>query len=175
MSLLLLFVSFFFLVLGFVFVYKPAWIVRFNKLVRERVLNDNRILLERRKKGFFFFLMFFIFFYSSYDIVQRHPNIATNKLISTQRLLFLSQHHLVLKEYPESKHLCETVLDREPGNALALYQLATTQFLMDDPAAAQKTWAKAKAINPNSAIADRARKLVARHKNLPSEDIPAFR
>ena len=174
MSFFLLFVSFVFLTLGLVFIYKPAWIVRVNKFVRERVLNDTLILLERRKKGFFFFLMFFILFYWGYDSFQYHPTVAANKFISTERLLYLSQRHLHVNEYQESLKLCEVVLEREPNNSLALYQLAVSQYLQNDPVSAQKSWAKAKVIDPNPMLADRLRKLVARLKNLPSEEIPAF-
>ena len=175
MSFFLLSVSFVSLALGLVFIYKPIWIVRFNRIVRERILNDNLILLERRKKGFFFFLMFFIFFYWGYDSSQYHPTVAASKFISTNRLLYQSQHHLHLREYKDSRRLCEMVLAREPNNAQALYQLAASQFLLDDPVAAQKSWTSAKAIGSNSQAADRLRKLVVRHKNLPSEDIPALR
>lgn len=175
MSFFLLAISLFFLILGLVFIYKPTWIVRFNKFVRERVFNDTLILLDRRKKGFFFFLMFFIFFYWGYDSFQYHPAIVSNKLISTQRLLYLSEHHLHLKEYQESRKLCEIVLEREPNNALALYQLAASQFLLNEPDPAQQSWAKAKGIDPEAPMADRLRKLVVRQKKLPSEDIPALK
>ncbi len=174
MSFLLIFFSFVFLGLGFAFFYKPALIVQFNKFMRERVLSDTRILLERRKKGFFFFLMFFILFYLGYSNLQNHPTILSTQIISTDRLLYLSQHHLHDKEYKESQRLCEAALARDPNNAQALYQLAASQFLQGDYTAAQKSWGKAKSINPNSKMADFLRKMVVRHKNLPSENIAAL-
>ena len=175
MTFLILFVSLLFLTVGLVFIYKPFWIIRFNKLVRERILNDNLILLERRKKGFFFLLAFFIFFYWGYTRSLYSPSVMSAKLISTQRLLYQSEQHLRLKEYQESRRLCEEVLLREPGNPEALYQLGAVQFLLNDTTAAQNSWGKAKAVDSASEWAGRMRKLVVRHKNLPSEDIPAFR
>ena len=41
---------------GIIFVYAPTWIVRFNKIAREKVFNDALVLLGRRKKGIFFLL-----------------------------------------------------------------------------------------------------------------------
>ena len=175
MSLIFLFVSFVSLGIGLVFVYKPAWIVKFNKFARERIFNDTLILLERRKKGFFFMLTFLIFFYWGFQRLQFEPAAVSSKLVSTDRLLYQSFHHLQLNDYAESRRLCEIVIVREPNNAEAYYQLGAAQFLLDDPASAKKSWARAKAINPGSYSADRLRKLVVRHKNLPSEDIPAFR
>ena len=175
MSFLLLFISFAFLAAGMAFIYKPALIVRFNKFVRERILNDNLILLERRKKGFFFLLIFLLFFYWGSSRFLYHPDPLGNNLVSTPRLLYQAHHHLHLKEYEEAKKLCLEILAREPANTEALYYLGAASFLLDDPVAAQKSWSRAKALSPASDTADHLRKLVVRCKNLSSEDIPALR
>ena len=175
MSFFLFFVSLLFLALGLVFIYWPAGIVKFNKIVRERIFNDNRVLLERRKKGFFFMLLFLIFTYWGYQNFCSAPAAIIAKLVPPERLLYLSFHHLHLKEYEASKRLCETVIKREPNNSEAYYQLAAAEFLTGNNDAASSSWKKAAAIDPNSEKADRLIKLIVRQKNLPSEDIAAFR
>ena len=175
MSFLLIFVSAVCLAVGLVFIYKPAWIVRFNKIVRDRIFNDTLILLDRRKKGFFLILMFFIFFYLGYNRIQFEPAAVSTKIFSTQRLLYESFQNLNLRHFAQSRNLCAIVVEREPNNAEAYYQLGAVQFLMDDPVSARKSWAKAKSIDPGSYQADRLKKLVVRLKNLPSEEIPALK
>ncbi len=52
---------FFFLGLGYL--YRPDLIWRMNALLRETLLNDAHIALERKKWGTFFLLVAFIFLY----------------------------------------------------------------------------------------------------------------
>ena len=154
-----------FLALGLVFIYKPAWIVRVNKILRERVFNDNRVLLERRKKGFFFLLLFFIFFYWGYYRLQYAPALISDTLISADRLLYQSLQHMHLKQYQSAKTLCERVLARDPANAEALYLLAAAQQGLGDKGGAQESWAKAEKINPNSPANQRLRAIVSQPQN----------
>lgn len=175
MSFFLLSVSFLFLSIGLVLIYKPAWIIKANKIARERLFNDSLVLLDRQKKGILFLLFFLIFFYWGYQRFQSEPAAVSGKFMPSERLLYQASHQLHLKEYEESKRLCEIVVSREPGNADALYQLGAAKFLLGDPAGAKDSWKKAKTINPASERADRLRKLIVRHKNLHSEDIPALR
>ena len=54
-------VFFFFLGLGYLF--RPTLIERMNAFIRETVLNDAYIALERHKWGVFFLLLSFLFLY----------------------------------------------------------------------------------------------------------------
>jgi len=49
--------------LGLGYLYRPDLIERMNAFLRETVLNDAHIALERRKWGFFFLLIAFVFLY----------------------------------------------------------------------------------------------------------------
>jgi len=49
--------------LGFGYLYRPDLISRMNTLIRETILNDSYIALERRKWGAFFLLTAFLFLY----------------------------------------------------------------------------------------------------------------
>jgi len=174
MGTILLALSFAFLAIGLIFFYRPAWIVKFNRIARERIFNDSRVLLERRKKGFFLLLMFLIFSYWGFQRMLYNPLAHKYHVISSDRLLYQSMHHLHKREYKESLLLCQRVTNHEPNNAKAFYLLGAAHYLLGDPASAKQCWSKAKAIDPESIDADVFRKLVVRHKNLRSENIPAL-
>lgn len=53
----------FFTLLGLGYLFRPTLIERMNALIRETVLNDAYIALERRKWGVFFLLLAFLCFY----------------------------------------------------------------------------------------------------------------
>jgi hypothetical protein len=50
-------------ILGLGYLYKPDLITRMNALLREYLLNDAYIALERKKWGAFFLLVGFLFLY----------------------------------------------------------------------------------------------------------------
>ncbi len=53
----------FFFLLGMGYLFRPALIERMNSFIRETVLNDAYIALERYKWGVFFLLLSFLFLY----------------------------------------------------------------------------------------------------------------
>ena len=170
LNVLIFFGAFGSLIAGLGFIYKPVWLVRFNKIAREKIFADNLILLERRKKGAFFVLLFFIFLYWGYYRSQ-YSLRYTDQIISTNRLLYQSLQHLHSRQYAEVKRLCEKVLTREPNNAQALYQMGAVQLLLNDPVAAQRSWSKARALDPNSPNAQSLREWVARLKGSDTPEI----
>lgn len=52
-----------FLLLGLGYLHRPGLIGRMTEFIREQILNDARISLERRKWGMFFLLLSFLFMY----------------------------------------------------------------------------------------------------------------
>lgn len=60
-----------FFILGLGYLYRPDLIERMNALVREYLLNDAHVALERRKWGMFFLLLAFLFLYMGYSALQR--------------------------------------------------------------------------------------------------------
>ncbi|MFH2204720.1 MAG: hypothetical protein ABIJ96_16525 [Elusimicrobiota bacterium] len=64
-------IAFFFLGLGYLF--RPTWIERMNSFIRETVLNDAYIALERRKWGVFFLLLAFLFLYMGMTSIYGIP------------------------------------------------------------------------------------------------------
>ncbi|OIO10832.1 MAG: hypothetical protein AUJ52_03275 [Elusimicrobia bacterium CG1_02_63_36] len=59
-------VGLFFFLLGLGYLYKPSVIERINAILRETLLNDAYIALERRKWGVFFLLLSLLFLYLGY-------------------------------------------------------------------------------------------------------------
>lgn len=59
------------LLLGLGYLYRPDLIWRMNALIREYLLNDAHIALERKKWGLFFLLMAFLFLYMGFSTVRR--------------------------------------------------------------------------------------------------------
>ena len=59
-------VGLFFFLLGLGYLYKPSVIERINAILRETLLNDAYIALERRKWGVFFLLVSFLFLFMAY-------------------------------------------------------------------------------------------------------------
>ena len=57
--------------LGLGYLYRPDLIERMNAFLRETLLNDAYIALERRKWGAFFLLIGFLFLYMGFTAVQR--------------------------------------------------------------------------------------------------------
>ncbi len=59
------------LALGMGYLYRPDLIWRMNALIREYLLNDAHIALERRKWGVFFLLIAFLFLYMGVSALMR--------------------------------------------------------------------------------------------------------
>ena len=70
-SLFKLIVGFICLVLGLGYLYRPDLIERMNALLREYLLNDAYIALERKKWGAFFLLAAFLFLYMGWTSLPR--------------------------------------------------------------------------------------------------------
>ena len=64
-------VGFVCMMLGLGYLYRPDLIERMNAVLREYLLNDAYIALERRKWGFFFLLMSFLFLYMGWAALPR--------------------------------------------------------------------------------------------------------
>lgn len=63
----------FFFALGLGYLFRPTVIERMNAILREALLNDAHIALERRKWGVFFLLLSVLFLYMGYVALQRVP------------------------------------------------------------------------------------------------------
>jgi len=59
------------LLLGLGYLYRPDLIERMNAVLRDYVLNDAYIALERRKWGMFFLLVSFLFLYMGWSALSR--------------------------------------------------------------------------------------------------------
>lgn len=57
--------------LGLGYLYRPDLIERMNAVLRDYLLNDAYIALERRKWGMFLLLVSFLFFYMGWSALSR--------------------------------------------------------------------------------------------------------
>jgi len=57
--------------IGLGYLYRPDLIERMNAVLRDYVLNDAYIALERRKWGMFFLLVSFLFLYTGWSALSR--------------------------------------------------------------------------------------------------------
>jgi hypothetical protein len=57
--------------IGLGYLYRPDLIERMNAVLRDYVLNDAYIALERRKWGMFFLLVSFLFLYTGWAALRR--------------------------------------------------------------------------------------------------------
>jgi len=64
-------VGLFSLLLGLGYLYRPDLIERMNAVLRNYVLNDAYIALERKKWGVFFLLVAFLFLYTGWAALIR--------------------------------------------------------------------------------------------------------
>jgi hypothetical protein len=64
-------VGIFFALLGFGYLYRPDLIERLNAVLRNYILNDSYIALERKKWGTFFLLVAFLFLYMGWAGLAR--------------------------------------------------------------------------------------------------------
>ena len=60
------------LLLGWGYIYRPHVITRVSVFLRDWLLNDAHIALERRKWGVFFLLIGFLFIYMGLTALGRH-------------------------------------------------------------------------------------------------------
>lgn len=63
----------FFFLLGLGYLYQPSWIERLYAFMREYLLNDAHLALERRKWGLFFLLLSSVFLYYGYVGLYGEP------------------------------------------------------------------------------------------------------
>lgn len=59
--------------LGLGYLYRPDLIERMNSILREYLLNDAYIALERKKWGAFFLLLSFLFLYMGWTAMVARP------------------------------------------------------------------------------------------------------
>ena len=60
------------LLLGLGYLYRPDLIWRLNALIREYLLNDAHIALERKKWAVFFLLVAILLLYMGFEALTRH-------------------------------------------------------------------------------------------------------
>ncbi|HAM39628.1 MAG: hypothetical protein A2474_06790 [Elusimicrobia bacterium RIFOXYC2_FULL_34_12] len=66
MDIIKLFLGMFFLFLGFVYLYKPKFVIKINYYAKEFLFNDSYVLLRRKKIGILLVLLSLIAFFMTW-------------------------------------------------------------------------------------------------------------
>ena len=141
-------------------------------MTREWVFNDNYVVIDRNKRALFFLLLSSVFFYWGYQ--RGHEAMQPiETFVTTDQLLYQSLQYLYAKKYPAARELCQRVLDREPHNAEAMYQLGATEYLMKNIDQGRKLWKQAVQTDPHCSKAPHLKSLVLRDK-APELPDPGF-
>lgn len=133
---------------GLTYLYRPSWILVINKFARERVFCDARVLLERRKKGVLMLLCAILFFYWSYYRAHYGSTRVMDSFVSIDRLLYQSHKHFASGDYKDAIQVCNRIIERDPNNLEAYYQLAAARYITGDRAIGDWAWHKAESMNP---------------------------
>lgn len=167
MNTLLSFLGLVFVAVGLTYLYRPSWILILNKFARERVFCDARVLLERRKKGVLMLLLAFFSFYISYYRAHYGSTRVMDSFISIDRLLYQSGKHFEAGDYRDAIQVCNRIIERDPNNVSAYYQLAAARYLLGERADADWAWRKAEMMNVQHPGAQPFREICLRY-NIPT-------
>lgn len=136
--------------------------------MREKIFSDRLVYASRQLRAAFFLTLSFLSAFWLYHRVQYVHYGLTEKLISTDRLLYQSLQHFYARQYEDSRALSAKVLERDPKNAEALYQLAAAQFMLDDVRAGEASWEQARKADPDSLQGNRLKSIILQVKHSTS-------
>jgi hypothetical protein len=107
---------------GLGYLYRPAWILRFNAWGRTVFFNDAYVLFYRRRWGLPLFFLAILFFYSGFMNLSRHraQRESSSVVDLAPAAKALSEGH-----YDEAIRLAQEVLSRAPASRPARTLLET--------------------------------------------------
>jgi tetratricopeptide (TPR) repeat protein len=142
-----------FIVLGWIYFYRPNLVLAFHQFVRESLLNDRIILLERKKLAILFFCFSFIALYMG---VTSLPNQASVKdghnwiSETSSYVMYEAMQDYCREKYDNAINKYNEVLKNDPNNVTALRRLSYTYEACGDTAKARVVWQKLLKIQPNN-------------------------
>ena len=122
-----------FLLLGWVYLYKPNLVSRINSFAREKLFNDRVILLSRKKVSIVFFCLAFVTLFMGISSMGGWAENAGTALLmnkASYRLYKAAQDYRAGR-YTETIAACNEVLMADPKNKLAIHQLALAYTAMN--------------------------------------------
>jgi len=168
----ILFISAFLLMaLGVISIYKPRLIIRFNRIMRDKIFSDRIILFSRHKSGMITISIAFILFFTGYHRLHHARTELNSRIVSTDRLLYQSLQFIYSGEYIQAKLLAQSVLSRESGNIQAEYMLSAAEYYLQNYDEAVKILKKAQSHDSRAQYAGWYRRLISRYKTIPDLEV----
>ena len=142
-----------FIMLGWVYFYRPNLVLAFHQLVREKFLNDRIILLERKKVAILFFCLSFIALYMGVTSLPNQASIKQghNWISETSSyMMYEAMQDYCREKYDNAINKYIEILKNAPDNVTALRRLSYTYEACGDTAKARVIWQKLLKIQPNN-------------------------
>lgn len=144
-----LFFGVFFFLLGGVYLYKPNLVGELNRIARDILFNDRRVLLERKKLAILFFCLSFMALYMGFSSLTAEKQ--ENWLIGTNHyLMYMAMQDYCTARYQNAIEKYERILRSDPNNVRALKRLAFTYEACGEKRKAKALWVKLGTLLPES-------------------------
>lgn len=141
-----LFFGVFFFLLGWVYLYKSNLVVELNRIARDILFNDRRVLLERKKLAILFFCLSFMALYMGLSSLTAKKQ--ENWLIGTNHyLMYMAMQDYCTARYQNAIEKYERILHNDPNNVSALKRLAYTYDACGEKRKAKALWVKLGTLN----------------------------
>ncbi len=141
-----------FFFLGWMYLYKSNLVISMNRIAREALFNDRRVLLDRKKLSILFFCLSFVALFMAFSSLTEWVNIRskdqwTNE--STKFLMYMAMQDHCTERYDSAIEKYDRILKAYPENTEVMKRLAYTYDAKGDKKKARQLWKKLLRKNPN--------------------------
>ena len=143
----------FFLALGWIYFFNPNLVLALNRIIRETILNDRIILLERKKMAILFFCLSFIALYMGLTaLAKQAPGNHGQSWITetTSYLMYEAMQDYCREKYDNAINKYNEVLKVDPDNIKAMKRLSYTYEACGNTAKARVIWLKLLKLEPKN-------------------------
>lgn len=153
MILLKLALGLLFIVLGWIYFFRPNSVLTINKAAREFLFNDRIILLQRKKVAIMFFCFSFIALYMGFTSLTGQIGAKGQDswvMEASSYMMYSAMQDYCREKYDTAINKYKTVLAADPENLTALRRLSYTYEACGDTAKARMIWQKILKIEPDN-------------------------
>lgn len=132
-----------FFMLGWVYLYKSNLVLLLNRIARDVLFNDRRILLERKKLAILFFCLSFVALYMGFTslagwVGERDGNSWVIEPASY--LMYMAMQDYCTERYAGAIEKYQRILQAEPDNLEAMKRMAYTYDASGEKKKARALW-----------------------------------
>ena len=141
-----------FFFLGWMYLYRSNLVLILNRIAREVLFNDRRILLDRKKLSIIFFCLSFVALFMAFSsltkwVSDQGKDRWANE--STEYLMYMAMQDYCTERYTNAIEKYNKILITDPNNAAILKRLAYTYDANGEKKKARQIWKKLLRMNPN--------------------------